>query len=1035
MRNAIGSRRMVCALVVSMSLAVSSARAAELHFLRGDTNGDGSVDISDGIATLGYLFLGGIDVGCFDAADADDNGEVELTDGVFTFGFLFSGGLPLPSPGHLNCGADPTADSLTCDRSDLCDQPPSDTPLSEAGHVLNRLAYGPTPDELARVETIGARAYIEEQLDPASIDESANDALNARVENLFEERYPSADTRILTRHETWRYFKGITAPPTEWREPEFDDSGWLQGETSIGYGDNDDETYLDDMRRESDDPETPDVDESQPGYASVFLRKTIHVSDPSTIDQLFLNARYDDGFAAYLNGSLLVRVNVPTNATYNTLASDGHESDDQDQFNVTNRLDLLVPGANVLAVQVHNVAYTSSDLTFEPELVSSTRISDTPTLAIEGIDALQELIHIRGIYSRRQLQAVLGEFWENHFTTDYDKLVEYFDDLEDANGDDAMSENQAEQEAAQVEYEEYEFYYENALGYFGDLLRYSAASPSMVVYLDNVLNVRGSANENYSREILELSAFGVDNRYTQEDIQELAKAFTGWQLCKVAPDDKSTFPLSTEQPLTACPEAYLEEEIVSLGPGWVYRRGTSEPTPAEDGAPTTDWTLDSFDDSSWTAGSTGIGYGDGDDATVLSDMRNRYTSVYLRREFTVDDPLDVSQLTLSAHYDDGFVAYINGVEVARSGSMEDAGYPPAYDELSDNHEASSPSSYNLSGAVELLRPAPEVNVLAIQVHNTNLTSSDLSMRPRLLNRTRIPGVVDVGDRGASWVFRFNPSEHDISAKELFPDSPYEIQLPSGRTGVEGVRDALDVVDSMISHPSTSEFICIKLIQRFVSDEISLPSFKDGSAPIELRELLADMIAAWNSTSPPGHIGTVLEALFDPVDQESAFWSDMAYRAKVKSPVEYINSSLRVFEANADTDELAEVSDELGMLLFVRDDPDGFAEAPEYFGTASLLVATEFVRSIPGTGGPASVNMLSFADRHEIATAEEVVDFVERVFFQGALSSSNKAILLDFLTTDSNGNPRALNRGSSTDFRRRLEEFFGFVLSMPEWHFQ
>jgi hypothetical protein len=79
-----------------------------------------------------------------------------------------------------------------------------------------------------------------------------------------------------------------------------------------------------------------------------------------------------------------------------------------------------------------------------------------------------------------------------------------------------MTEDQAAAEAAQAEYLEYQFFHDNALGNFGDLLLYSATSPSQLIYLDNVLNVKGAANENYAREILELFAFGVDNRYTQD---------------------------------------------------------------------------------------------------------------------------------------------------------------------------------------------------------------------------------------------------------------------------------------------------------------------------------------------------------------------------------------------------------------------------------------------------------------------------------------------------------------------------------------
>src|SRR5262245_34817236 len=74
-----------------------SSEAAETAFRRGDTNSDGAVDLSDGVGTLGFLFLGSSPPACRDAADADDNGVLELTDAVFTFGFLFSGGSAIPA--------------------------------------------------------------------------------------------------------------------------------------------------------------------------------------------------------------------------------------------------------------------------------------------------------------------------------------------------------------------------------------------------------------------------------------------------------------------------------------------------------------------------------------------------------------------------------------------------------------------------------------------------------------------------------------------------------------------------------------------------------------------------------------------------------------------------------------------------------------------------------------------------------------------------------------------------------------------------
>ena len=68
----------------------------------------------------------------------------------------------------------------------------------------------------------------------------------------------------------------------------------------------------------------------------------------------------------------------------------------------------------------------------------------------------------------------------------------------------------------------------NALGKFPDLLKASAHSPAMLAYLDNQVNVRGVANENYARELMELHTLGVHGGYTQQDVAEVARCLTGW---------------------------------------------------------------------------------------------------------------------------------------------------------------------------------------------------------------------------------------------------------------------------------------------------------------------------------------------------------------------------------------------------------------------------------------------------------------------------------------------------------------------------
>jgi hypothetical protein len=86
------------------------------RFLRGDANSDCRVDISDGVYTLGFLFMGGPEPRCKDAADSNDDGTLNITDPIYLLAHLFQGGPALPLPGMTTPGVDPTSDSLP-----LCD--------------------------------------------------------------------------------------------------------------------------------------------------------------------------------------------------------------------------------------------------------------------------------------------------------------------------------------------------------------------------------------------------------------------------------------------------------------------------------------------------------------------------------------------------------------------------------------------------------------------------------------------------------------------------------------------------------------------------------------------------------------------------------------------------------------------------------------------------------------------------------------------------------------------------------------------------
>jgi len=819
----------------------------------------------------------------------------------------------------------------------------------KVGHLLNRIAYGPTIEDVTKVEEMGISNYIESQLNPVAA-QWQNSIRQAKKEaELFYNYEPVADSLHVDEGETWRYFKGTEQPPRNWRAMSFDDTNWESGPSGFGYGDSDDMTKLTDMRfyeKTADDP-------GQSGYLSLFIRRKFQVRNTAEIKQLIFRVDYDDGFIAYLNGKEIARANLDGVARYNTKAKKGHEAGDPVNFDITKKLNILKEGENVLAIQVHNDMLTSNDLTMIPKLIQRTKLDLPSVKRINSIASLQQLIHLRGIYSRRQLQAVLAEFWENHFTTDYDKLAEYLEDLENSDGREAMSSKQAKQEAAQMEWQEYEFFHENALGNFGDLLLHSATSPSMLIYLDNVLNEKGEPNENYAREILELFGFGVDNRYEQEDIEELAKAFTGWNVRKAWPDDIKPFPESARVPFTGASAQYQDDNKLKTGRVWKYFKGKTEPSPEKVGndlIPTLEWAQPGFDDSKWSRGTVSIGYGDNDDKTILGDMRNRYTSLYLRHAFTIGDPYEMDNLMLHIEYDDGFIAYLNGIEVGRSDTMNFTGTPPPFDaEANAEHEVTAkPMTINLKDFYELLKPSPGQNILAIQVHNTTKNSSDLSIRPRMVERKTLAGSIENGSPNGAWTFRFIAEQHHVGSKTLFEGTEHQHRIRANQQGIMGVNEAVGVIEKMAAHPSTSEFICQKLINKFVSDEISLATYHSRTAPTELVLLMDQMIETWNSTEPVGNIAKVMRVILDPQKQQSAFWRDIGYRGKIKTPIEYINSSIRALDADVEGTKLPGYNSSLGMELFVRDEPDGYSEiGSDWMDTSTLLERMTFTQIMAG----------------------------------------------------------------------------------------
>jgi uncharacterized protein (DUF1800 family) len=121
---------------------------------------------------------------------------------------------------------------------------------------------------------------------------------------------------------------------------------------------------------------------------------------------------------------------------------------------------------------------------------------------------LRQATLVRQLYSKRQLYEVMVEFWSDHFNIFIEKGNCFY--LKTVDDRDVIR--------------------KHALGSFRDLLWASTHSPAMMIYLDNQANEKSHPNENYARELMELHTLGVESGYTQQDVMELARCLTGWNV-------------------------------------------------------------------------------------------------------------------------------------------------------------------------------------------------------------------------------------------------------------------------------------------------------------------------------------------------------------------------------------------------------------------------------------------------------------------------------------------------------------------------
>jgi uncharacterized protein (DUF1800 family) len=682
---------------------------------------------------------------------------------------------------------------------------------------------------------------------------------------------------------------------------------------------------------------------------------------------------------------------------------------------------------------------------------------DAEILRLEGlirshdgtVNDLRAWHGLTAISAERQLLEIMGQFINNHFVTYVWKSRNWLDD------DGGLSRSEAERLAANMEYRELMRWKEILLdphGTFLDLLTASIESPAMIIYLDTIENGKEQPNENYGRELMELFCMGVDNGYDQDDIEEMARVWTGWRIIEAHPDD-----------LQPIPDPYVQSALLNTGSvDWLYLKGVAEPE--------ADWNQLSYetDGKGWLNGQTGIGYGDGDDTTVLDDMRNQYTSLYFRHVLAVPVASEVKELTIRIFIDDGYIAYLNGVEIGRHFAGNE-GQVFAFDDTATDFESNGSWTTILIDNEARSLLADGDNLLAVHGLNGSRGSSDFSFEVEILE-------------GPKPVYRayFDSTDHDEEEKVLFPERKvdarfgepyagmdYELTIPA-TPGGDGRLEGYTTIAHLANLPHTMEFISSKLCRLFVHEDFDIGYYYNLSEISDEAALIRACMAAWDTPASDGRKGNIRNVL-RVIFESDLFRSQQAARHKVKTPFEYTVSAIRAlradlgvngFSASTDGYDLINPMDRLGMELFARSQPNGWPEdGSEWVDTGTIAERLRFTQNLlmPASNpekqsdfGSSSVDnvcdpLALLSERLTVAEQREapaVVDFFLELLFP-AVGTGNLSLEREecfrLLNSDESGTPDSsmfstLALGSAA-YEERVRSLVSLLLCSPKFNEQ
>jgi hypothetical protein len=417
------------------------------------------------------------------------------------------------------------------------------------------------------------------------------------------------------------------------------DEGWLSGPAPMGYG----ESYLATTLPYGGDPAHK--------VNTVYFRRDFEVDDPAEIANLRLDAMYDDGFVAYLNGEEFLRVGLPQGGPVDeSTPASGHETGNHyESFAAAQAVGKLYAGTNTLAIEVHQVSPSSSDLTFDASLVAETQPAPPPPPAPtnggiprrsvwsywdRGGDLGTSWIYPPEVTSWSRGTAPLG-YGEDYLAT----TVGYGGDPANKYVTTYFSKDFWIEDPQEIDQLEMHLMYDDGA----------------VVYLNgkHIISLGFSGLGPQPNTVYALG-HETGNQYERWGITDF-KSWLVYGPNTIAVAVHQATPSSSDLTFDFALNARTKPApTIRPGSVWSYWDRATDPGAA--------WRLPDYDDQPWSTGAGPLGYGE---PYVASTVLSGPITTYFRKRLRVDDPGVVKRLEMQLMYDDGAIVTVNGHEVAR----------------------------------------------------------------------------------------------------------------------------------------------------------------------------------------------------------------------------------------------------------------------------------------------------------------------------------------------------------------------------------